>query len=246
METTNKLLKWSIKMAKLIIDTRELLPDVQKRALCLYTGVVLSASKENFKIPNHVSLIATATLIASREYPSCAIFTIQEICSMFQGRGHRVTRKMILKDLPCFERFCGLKHATHCSKDYLERLMSRLSIDPTFLDTFKQRRGNQDVTPYINTLSAWATRILDAIPKAVKLGRNPFILAAASIYAADAVMARATSTKRVLTQAILARATGMGYYSIRDHYCEVIKPILKESLLLSNSREKQPCIAKAG
>nr|MDO8114550.1 hypothetical protein [Candidatus Sigynarchaeota archaeon] len=140
-----------VKIARIIGDALDLLPDARRRALYLYAKVVSSTRKEGCKIPNHVSLIATALYIASREYSSRAPVTVQEICSTFRARGHRVHCKMILRDLPAFKRYCGLKYAVHGSKVYLERLMNTLSIDPVFLDRFRCRRGMQEVPQFINT-----------------------------------------------------------------------------------------------
>jgi len=217
-----------VKIMKNISNSLNLIPDMRKRAVYLYNKIIKGASKTKEKIPNHVSLIATTIFLAAREYSALAPITIQEICLAFQDFGHRVNCKMIIRDMLKFKQYTGLKRIKHESKVYLERLTNNLYHDASFNTRFIQKIGSKDLKLFIQSLKIQALKILDLIPTCVKNSRNPFILAGAAIYGADSLIARMDNTKRVLTQRVLADATGIAEYSIRDHYCSVIKPALKK------------------
>ena len=217
-----------VKIMKDVSNILNFLPDVRKRAVYLYNKMMKGSPQTKNRIPNHVSLIATSIFLASREYSSYAPVTIQEICSAFQELGHRVKCRMIIRDMLEFKQYMDLKRINHESKDYLERLSNNLYHDERCNARFKKKNDSGDMKPYIQELKACSIKILDLIPKFVKNSRNPFILAGAAIYGADWILARKNKTKRVLTQKLLADATGIAEYSIRDHYCSVIKEVLKK------------------
>lgn len=217
-----------VKIMKDVSNNLKILPDFRKRAVYLYNKMIKGIPKTNNKIPNHVSLIATSLFLASREYSSYAPITIQEICLAFQELGHRVNCKMIIRDILEFRQYIDLKQIKHESKDYLERLLNNLYYNERYNARFKKKVHSGDIKPYIQELQTCSLKILQLIPKFVKNSRNPFILAGAAIYGADLVLARRNKTKRVLTQKLLADATGIAEYSIRDHYCSVIKQVIEK------------------
>jgi transcription initiation factor TFIIIB Brf1 subunit/transcription initiation factor TFIIB len=220
-----------IKILKAVSSTIEILPDVRKRALYMYNKVMKKVKTNNQKIPNHVSLIATCLLLAAKERTPVAPITIQELCNAFLDNGHRVNCKMIIRDMLKFKQFIGIKKITHDGKDYLERLVNKLHYDQAFKDRFDIKAGSMEMKPYLDGLIKFAKELLEAIPKQVKICRNPFILSGASIYGADFLVAKELKTKRVLTQKLLSDATGIAEYSIRDHFCAVVKPVLDERRL---------------
>jgi transcription initiation factor TFIIIB Brf1 subunit/transcription initiation factor TFIIB len=217
-----------VKIMKDVSNNLNFLADARKRAVYLYNKMIKGAPKTNNKVPNHVSLIATSLFLASREYCSYAPVTIQEICLAFQDLGHRVNCKMIIRDMLEFKQYMDLKRINHDSKDYLERLTNNLYYDKQCNARFEKKNNRGDLKPYIQEIKAWSLKILELIPKFVKNSRNPFILAGAAVYGADWIIARKKGTKRVLTQKLLADATGIAEYSIRDHYCSVIKQIIEK------------------
>ncbi|MFX0101010.1 MAG: hypothetical protein ACFFCS_15650 [Candidatus Hodarchaeota archaeon] len=220
-----------IKILKKISNYLSLLPDIRKRAMYFYNKIIKKATASNQEIPNHVSLIASCLFLASREYSSQAPITIQELCNSFKDFGHRVNCKMIIRDMLRFKKYVNIKRTNHDSKDYLERLINKLYHNEEFNDRFVTKEIFMDVKTYIHQLKLNSCKILENISKGVRSCRNPFILAGASIYGADVLLAKKNKTKRVLTQKILANATGIAEYSIRDHYCSVIKPSMNEMVV---------------
>lgn len=217
-----------VKIMKDVSNNLNFVPDIRKRSVYIYNKIIKAATAASRKIPNHVSLIATALFLASREYSAHAPVTIQEICLAFQDLGHRVNCKMIIRDILHFKQYVDLKRIKHDSKDYLERLTNNIYHDEGFNARFKRKMGHKDIKSYIQNLKVYSIKILDLIPKNIKNARNPFILAGAAIYGADFITACKYKTKRILTQKVLADATGIAEYSIRDHYCSVIKYYVNE------------------
>ena len=227
-----------VKILKDVSNSLNFLADVRKRAVYLYNKMIKGVPKTKNKVPNHVSLIATALFLASREYSSYAPVTIQEICSAFQELGHRVKCKMIIRDMLEFRKHMDLKRINHESKDYLERLSNNVYYDELCCARFKKKKLPGEMKLYVQDLKLYSLKILDFIPKPLKNSRNPFILAGAAIYGADWILAWKNKTKRVLTQRLLANATGIAEYSIRDHYCSVIKPIIEKMCIFLSSRDE--------
>ncbi|MFX1486869.1 MAG: hypothetical protein ACFFBS_07225, partial [Promethearchaeota archaeon] len=77
---------------------------------------------------------------------------------------------------------------------------------------------------YKEELEKKAFEILHSIPSHLRGGRNPYIFAAATIYTADQKLARETGKMYILTQKIIAEITKVAEYSIRDHFCSLLKP----------------------
>ncbi len=215
-----------VKIMKDVSNSLNFIPDIRKRAVYLYNKIIKASACDSLKVPNHVSLIATSLFLSSREYSSHAPVTIQEICLAFQDLGHRVNCKMIIRDMLHFKQYVELKRLKHDSKDYLERLTNNIYHDVSFDARFKKKTSQKDMKAYIQRLKVYSIKILDNVPKKVRDSRNPFILAGAAIYGADLVHSRKHNTKRILTQKVLADATGIAEYSIRDHYCSVIKKVV--------------------
>lgn len=215
-----------IKIMKTVAGSLDLISDVRKRAVYMYKRVLKGTKSLGQKIPNHVSLMGTCVFIAAREHAPVAPITVHEICNTFKEHGHRVNCKMIIRDMLKFKNFLDIKRTTRDSKDYLERLTSKLGYDDNFARRFSEKNVNACLKQYIQEIKNLAARILDSIPASVKSTRNSFILAGAAIYGADVLRARRGESRRALTQKLLADATGIAEYSIRDHYCSVIKHAL--------------------
>ncbi|MHA1749972.1 MAG: hypothetical protein ACTSYF_15175 [Promethearchaeota archaeon] len=216
-----------VKILKNVSVYLKILPDVRQRALYLYKKILKISSRYNKKVPNHVSLIASCLFLACKEYSSLAPITIHEICNCFEDFGHRVNTKMIIRDVLKFKKYLNVDLKANKGEDYLVRLLNKLYNFPSFKSRFNVKLGNFGIKQYYSSLKKCALKIMNAIPKRIKDPRNPFILSGASIYGADVLLAKATYKKRVLTQKLLSDATGIAEYSIRDHYCSVIKPIVQ-------------------
>ncbi len=99
----------------------------------------------------------------------------------------------------------------------------------------KARLIKYDIDPvkYERDLIKGVNEILKIIDIKAREGRNPYIFAVASVYAADQIISHQQKTPSILTQKILSKATNCAEYSIRDHWRGLlygyIKKMKKES-----------------
>jgi len=60
-----------------------------------------------------------------------------------------------------------------------------------------------------------------------EVGKNPIIVAGATIYLGDRMLTKQLGKKVVLTQTLISDSTKISEYSIRDNYVNLLKPIVK-------------------
>ncbi len=219
-----------IKVMKDVTQSLNILPDIRKRAVYLYYKVTI---KSHVAIINHVSLMATCIYLAMKETKYRAPVTIQELCDCFNRHGHRINARMIYRDILTYKKLTGAKNAKRSdNKAYIPKIMSQLAGYPPFKDYYSWKVHLVPLESYITKISKITGELIDALPKRVATSRNPHILDAASVYAADIILARQQCTKRALTQDLLAEATGIATYSIRDNFT-----MIKRYLDVSIARE---------
>jgi transcription initiation factor TFIIIB Brf1 subunit/transcription initiation factor TFIIB len=193
--------------------------NVRNRAAYYYRKI--TSSKLCGDISNKLIAIATCLFMAIREFKDCAPITIQELADIFKSLGHRVSVRSIVRELPTLQGKLGLNVHIRRSEEYLNRIVSSVVAQPEVQS--KLKNSNMDSEEYrFNTLST-ARSILRGLDLSARGGRNPFILAVSAVYAADRKQSEAKKIKPTLTQRILAKATGTAEYSLRDHFCSVLK-----------------------
>jgi transcription initiation factor TFIIIB Brf1 subunit/transcription initiation factor TFIIB len=192
---------------------------VRNRAAYYYRKI--TSSKLCADVNNKLITIATCLFMAIREFKECAPITIQELADIFRNLGHRVSVRSIVRELPRLQGKLGTNVHIRRSEEYLSRIVSSVVAQPEVLSRLKN--SNMNVEEYrFNTLSA-ALAILKELGLSARGGRNPFILAVSAVYAADRKLCETGRIKPILTQKILARSTGTAEYSLRDHFCSVLK-----------------------
>lgn len=85
------------------------------------------------------------------------------------------------------------------------------------------REKEADAEEYMFNTSSIALSILKGLSQSARGGRNPFILAVSAVYTADRRISEINKMKPILTQKILAKATGTAEYHLRDHFCSLLK-----------------------
>ena len=194
---------------------------IRNNAAYFYKKII----KMEGKVINNISLIAFCIFYAVRKEYQNAPITTNEIAKTFQNFGHRVNPRLILRDGVKYKRHLSNESVPHKSEDYLIRLINQV-VDH---DDLKERLIKKD--------SIWSTHdfqiklikkcrnVLNELSLWHRGGRNPFILTGAIIYLADKLLANEYGQKAVLTQRIIAEATDIAEYSIRDHYVNLLKPL---------------------
>jgi transcription initiation factor TFIIIB Brf1 subunit/transcription initiation factor TFIIB len=193
--------------------------NVRNRAAYHYRKI--TSSRLCGDVNNRLITIATCLFMAIREYKECAPITIQELADIFKSLGHRVSVRSIVRELPTLQGKLGTNVHIRRSEEYLNRIVSSVVAQPEVQSKLKE--FNIDCEEYMFAALSTALSILRELDLSARGGRNPFILAVSAVYAADRRLSEARNIKQILTQKILARATGTAEYSLRDHFCSVLK-----------------------
>nr|MDO8100295.1 hypothetical protein [Candidatus Njordarchaeota archaeon] len=192
---------------------------VRNRAAYYYRKI--TSSKLCAEVSNRLITVATCLFVAIREFKECAPVTIQELADVFRSLGHRVSVRGIVRELPRLQGKLDINVHVRRSEEYLNRLLSSVIIQPEIQCRVSESEINAE--EYKCTILSIALSILKELDLPTRGGRNPFILAVSSIYAADRKLSESRGKKPVLTQRILAKATGTAEYSLRDHFCSLLK-----------------------
>jgi transcription initiation factor TFIIIB Brf1 subunit/transcription initiation factor TFIIB len=126
-----------------------------------------------------------------------------------------------VRELPRLQGKLNLNVHIRRSEEYLNRLISTVVTQPEIQSRINESRIS--VEEYECGIHSAALSMLKELDSSIRGGRNPFILAVSSIYAADRKVSESRGIKPILTQRILARATGTAEYSLRDHFCSLLK-----------------------
>ena len=194
---------------------------VKNRAAYYYQSI----KRRSPSIRNHISLIGFCIFYASREFCSNAPVSIREICNIFNIKGHRVSPRLIIRDSIDYQEFLKKKNHPHKSEDYISRFINSIVSSPEVVNRMKKKKSIWTMTIYKNLLTNKCKFILKIINKGRKRSWNPFILAGATVYCADKLLAKEYDTKSILTQKIASNAMNIAEYSIRDHYVKILKPL---------------------
>ncbi|WXG45753.1 MAG: hypothetical protein WED05_03555 [Candidatus Atabeyarchaeum deiterrae] len=209
--------------------------NVRNRAAYYYRKI--TSSKLRQEISNRLITVATCLFIAVREFKECAPITIQELTQVFRGLGHRVNVRSVVRELPTLQSRLGTGLHVRRSEEYLNRILSSVVVQPEIRRKLDDAKLN--VGEYQSTILSIALSIFRVMSMAARGGRNPFILAASTVYAADRRLSQERGTKPVLTQRTLANATGTAEYSLRDHFCSLLK---KHCILSDGKQQSQPSV----
>ena len=202
-----------------VASTLSLSDKIRNRAAYYYRKVV---KKMKGSITNHILIMALCVFLSIREYGRNAPLTLKEISNAFSQLGHKMSEKMILKAALRLRSVVGFVPNIRKSEEYICRIISEVIESPKTRSRLAERKI--DPEGYKEKLQRKAFEILQKIPSHLRGGRNPYIFAAATIYTADQTLAKETGDMYVLTQKMIAEITKVAEYSIRDHFCSLLKP----------------------
>jgi len=191
--------------------------NIKNRAAYIYQKFSKNLQKGEFY--NHLNLIAVCIYLAIKESKYNSPLTIKEIANAFQKLNHRVTTKSIIRTaLKIKPKFTELfqSHKTSKSEEYLSKVINKIISTPEI----KKRllRIQKTEFEYEKALLHQSRLILQQISDKERGGRNPYILAVATIYAADQIISKNWGKKPILTQHLLSVITETAEYSVRDHW----------------------------
>ena len=195
--------------------------NIRNNAAYYYKKII----KNEKKVINNISLIAFCIFYAARRENHNAPITINEISNSFQVFGHRVNSRLILRDGITYKHNLTTEAKPHKSEDYLVRLLNETFSHKDLDLRLVKKSINWSKKKFQEIITKKCREILNNLNTWQRGGRNPYILAGATIYLADKLIAKEFNQKTVLTQRMIAETTKIAEYSIRDHYVNLLKPL---------------------
>jgi len=186
--------------------------NVRERAIQIYFKLI-KLIPENIERPNHYRLIAASLIFACKE--AGLSLPIKEVISCFKKLGHKVNCSNVLKVIFYIKRH--MSYNPHVNlRSYVYSVLesafskdSRLAMDELKMKIYKE-----------------AIALLSEIDKKLLLGRNPYIIALAAIYAAT-VLVSGKRRPRILTQRKLSSLSGFSISAIRSCYKSLFKELVE-------------------
>ncbi len=153
-----------------------------------------------------------------------------------QNQGHSILGKDIVKAASHIRQYARIQVGYVKSEEYLDNIICRLKNNEDIRARLS-KRSKLTVNEFSHYLKLGANKILAKFPSSLRGGRNPFILAAAIIVAADILLARHVlfpqcylkrSRRGILTQKYIASTLEIAEFTLREHFLLLAKPLLEE------------------
>jgi transcription initiation factor TFIIIB Brf1 subunit/transcription initiation factor TFIIB len=202
-----------------VVQLLKLPKRVRDQAAYLYRKVVRSGVSK--KQSSSVILIAYCLLLAVREFEPDRLVTIRDITQAFRRVGHRVTIQSILHASLEYRASLNVRLTLRKSENYLPIVLDKVVACPQVNRNLL--RSGEYPQRYRQRLFDISQKLLKKIDGITRGGRNPYIFAVSTVYAADRILSRHDQKPQFLTQRLLAQATGVAEYSIREHFSTLLK-----------------------
>lgn len=218
-ETTYRTLSSLNRVVELLRIPRS----VGDRAAYLYLRAIRASSGKRYS--TSTVLMAYCLLIATRELDTSNPTTIQEIANAFRRLGHRVSSPIILKAGLHYKGLLNVDLKIRRSEDYLNKVLQLVSSSDLIVNLLSKFK----ITPqrYKESLLVASLDILRKVSNSERGGRSPYVFAVSTVYAAEKLLAKNECRKPFLTQKTLAEITCVAEYTIREHYCAILKSFVK-------------------
>ncbi|MFX0050717.1 MAG: cyclin family protein [Candidatus Hodarchaeota archaeon] len=155
-----------------------------------------------------------------------------------RNQGYSVPGKKIIKSASLIRQYARIRVSHVKSEEYLDNILCRVQRDIEILR--KLDKKIREKNEYFHFLKLGAKKLLLNFPMNDRGGRNPFILAASIIIAADILLARhiiyphcyfRPSRRGILTQKKIANLLNIAEFTLREHYLLLAKPLMESVLV---------------
>jgi len=185
---------------------------IRERAIQIYFKL-LKSIPSNIERPNHYRLVAASLIFASKE--AGLSLPIKDVVLCFKKLGHKVSSSSVLKVL--FYIKGDIVYNPHVNlKSYVYSVLESALSDDNQLETDELR-----MKIYREAMS-----LLLNTDRKLLMGRNPYIVALAAIYAAT-VLVSGKRRPRILTQRKLSAISGFSISAIRSCYRSLFRELVK-------------------
>ncbi len=159
---------------------------------------------------------------------------LNRLVKAVQVNGFSIAGKDIIRSASLIRQYAKIRVRHVKSEEYLDAIIGRIQKDYTLRSAIQKRTNNRE--EFFQQLRVVAKQLLNQFPLPKRGGRNPFILAAAMINAADILLARhkifpecylKQSRRGILTQKKLSEILDIAEFTLREHYLLLAKPLVQ-------------------
>jgi transcription initiation factor TFIIIB Brf1 subunit/transcription initiation factor TFIIB len=200
---------------KRVVEILNLGDSIRDYAAYLYRKAVRNANGKKYS--TSIVLIALCLFLAMKETNKSKPVRIDEITKAFNKIGHRVSTQSIIHASLNYLDIIGVRIKTRRSENYLSMLFQKM-LSSEELKTRLKKENKKDIIQYCNLTFKTSLDILSKIDNSARGGRNPYVFAVSTVYAADKRIAEEEKNKPILTQGLIAKIAGVAEYSVREHF----------------------------
>jgi transcription initiation factor TFIIIB Brf1 subunit/transcription initiation factor TFIIB len=184
--------------------------------------------KKEIKLPSLVMGTIYLAVRARKEN-----IELKRLIKSAQLNGYNVAGKEIIRAASLIRQNAKVKIQYVKSEEYLDSIISRIQRDYSLRSQIERKIDKKD--DYFHNLRIVTKQLLTYFPLKKRGGRNPFVLAAAMINAADIILARQKifpncylrkSRRGILTQKRLSKILDIAEFTLREHYLLLAKPLI--------------------
>lgn len=195
----------------------------KNRAGYLYKKFVNRLKRKEYN--SRFVLVGCAIYLTSKEMDTVP-FTVHHLTRVFLKLKHRVTAKLIIRIAMVVKRrfpevFANIR-VKRC-EDYLDALIYKITADAHVQERLRSNRID-DVRVYERELRREAMEILQQIPNRERVGRNPYNLCGAVIYAAGRQIMGWKRKIQILTLKRIGRILEVSEFSMRYSWTQIVLP----------------------
>jgi transcription initiation factor TFIIIB Brf1 subunit/transcription initiation factor TFIIB len=159
---------------------------------------------------------------------------LKRLVKAVQINGYSIAGKDIIRSASLIRQYAKIRVRHVKSEEYLDAIIGRIQKDYKIRNAVQKRTSNRE--EFFQYLRVVSKQLLTQFPLMKRGGRNPFILAAAMINAADILLARhkvfpecylKPSRRGVLTQKKLSEILEIAEFTLREHYLLLAKPLVQ-------------------
>jgi|GEM_PF-5183129 len=208
----------------------ELPEDVLGRAMYLFSSYSKKFRSKGTKSHNIACISACCLLIAIRERGSDYPITVNDVVEALEECGYRgITSNKLFRYMKITLSVLGLKVKPRTTFDFSERVFKEVQLSAEARERLKAA-GMED-RDYFMELRRLYYEILRKLKFRIRRSRNPYTLCVAAMYGAMCILAKLRRRKNPITQSLLARICNVAEYSLREHWCLVVKDVAEDIAL---------------
>lgn len=153
---------------------------------------------------------------------------LRDLMHAFLKEDLDVQGKNILYAVTKIRMVAGYHIRSTSSEEYLEKVIQALINDEEFIS--KLEKNHISNFEYGILLRKTSREIFEKLSKSLRGGRDPYILATATVAGADLVIASKFGNRRgFATQRLIARVSDVAEYTMREHFIKIIKKVLVDN-----------------